>query len=217
MKKGLLICFMGIDGSGKTTLAKKLAAELTKHNIKCEYLWWLEAENSVLRRILRFLDRSSNEKISKNNVYNPRKSINFFMLIYLYLVLLDYLRQLISRVWLPINLGKVVVCDRYIYDTIIAFSIEFNYSQRKFQRMFKLFSSLSPKPDIFFLVAVPEDVAFKRKDDIPSIESLSKPMAMYTKLGKQMNVKVIDGTKNLEELNSFIWEEVIEYMGESNG
>lgn len=214
MKKGLLICFMGIDGSGKTTLAKKLAEKLTKHNIKCKYLWWLEAENSVLRRTLRFLNHPSNEINRKSKLYNPRKSTKFFMLIYQYLVLLDYLRQLISKVWLPINLGKVVICDRYIYDTIIAFSIEFNYSQRKFQRMFKLFSSLSPKPDIFFMVDVPNDVAFKRKDDIPSIESLSKPITIYKELGKQMNAMVIDGTRNLEELNSYLWEEIVGYMEE---
>jgi dTMP kinase len=207
---------MGIDGSGKTTLAKKLVEELTKNNIKCKYLWWLEAENSVLRRTLRFLNHPSNEKSSKIKVYNPRKSPNFFMLIYQYLVLLDYSRQLISKVWLPTRIGKVIVCDRYIYDTIIAFSIEFNHSQKKFQRMFKLFSFLSPKPDIFFLVEVPDDEAFKRKDDIPSIESLSKPITIYKELGKQMDAKVIDGTKKLEELNSLIWEEVIRYMGESN-
>ena len=214
MKKGLLICFMGIDGSGKTTLAKRLVEELTKHSIKCGYLWWLEAENSVLRRTLRFLNHPSNEKSGESKLYNPRKSPNFFMRIYQYLALLDYLRQLISKVWLPINLGKVVVCDRYIYDTIIAFSIEFNYPQRKLQRMLKLFSSLSPKPDIFFLVDVPEGVAFKRKDDIPSIESLSKPMAMYRELGKQMDVKIIDGTKNLKELNTYLWEEIVGYMEE---
>ena len=100
---------MGIDGSGKTTLAKKLAGELTKHNIKCEYLWWLEAENSVLRRTLRFLANLFGKNGSKSKVYNLGKGSNFFMSIYQYLALLDYLRQLISKVWLPINIGKVVV------------------------------------------------------------------------------------------------------------
>lgn len=210
---------MGIDGSGKSTLATNLYNSLLKYNIKCEYLWWLEAENSVLRQSIRFLSNTISGSKKKLNTYNPSdhnpiKDHSSFMELYQYIVLFDYIRQLLVTVWLPLKLGKIVICDRYIYDTIIAFSLEFNYSQEKFQRLFRLFSFLSPKPDLFFFVDVPENVAFSRKNDIPSPEYLSKPRSIYFQLSEIMNAKKIDGTLNLNILNEIVSNETMKIVGE---
>lgn len=210
---------MGIDGSGKSTLATNLYHFLLKCNIKCKYLWWLKAENSILRQSIRFLSNTIRGSKKELNAYNPLdhnsiKHNSSFMTLYQYVVLLDYIRQLMVTVWLPLKLGKIVICDRYIYDTIIAFSLEFNYSQEKYQRLFKFFSFLSPKPDLFFFVDVPENVAFSRKDDIPSPEYLSKPRSIYFQLSEIMNAKKIDGTMNLDILNEIVSNETMKIVGE---
>ncbi len=215
MKRGTLICFTGIDGSGKTTLSKYLVEEMSKQRIKTKYLWWLEAENSIFRKFLRFIGHRGKNREKQN--YNGAKKIVKFPIIgaaYQYFVLLDYLRQTIFKVSLPLIFGEVIVCDRYIYDTIIAFSIEFDYSEEKFQRMLKIFGHLVPKPDILFLIDVPTNVALQRKKDIPSIEYLSKPKKMYAELTKQTDVEIIDGTKSLEELKEILQSKVMKYMTE---
>ena len=38
-KKGILICLIGVDGSGKTTHAKALVGELWAQHIKSRYVW----------------------------------------------------------------------------------------------------------------------------------------------------------------------------------
>ena len=39
MKKPILICFVGIDGSGKTTQAKELFSWMQSEGIKAKYVW----------------------------------------------------------------------------------------------------------------------------------------------------------------------------------
>ena len=38
-RKGNFICFIGIDGAGKTTHAKALAKIMEKNGVKCKYMW----------------------------------------------------------------------------------------------------------------------------------------------------------------------------------
>jgi dTMP kinase len=212
VKKGIIICFMGVDGSGKTTLAKGLEKELSRTGYKCRYLWWLSAEQSIVRKALRFFARPASntpETPAIKSTYFPEgKKPSLFVSMYQYLVLLDYTGQLFYKVWLPKKLGNTIICDRYIYDTVLAFSIEFGYDDKKFSRLFDFFYRLSPKPDVFFIINIPLEVAFSRKNDIPSVDFLRKPDIMYKDLGKKLNAKQLDGTRNIEQLNALVLEEI---------
>lgn len=52
MAGNMIICFMGIDGSGKSTLSKKLVVALQEKGYDVRYTWWLEAEQSLLRTFI---------------------------------------------------------------------------------------------------------------------------------------------------------------------
>lgn len=196
---------MGIDGSGKSTLSKMLVDNLVNRGVKCRYLWWLEAENSAIRRTLKVLfpDRTkgglkSSEKIPEG----------FLAYLYQGIVYVDYLRQLILHVSMPLRAGDTIICDRYIYDTPIAFAAEFGYSESRLKRTIRLVRRLAPEPDAFFLIDVPPEIAFKRKADIPSAEALARPRSMYLDIAKDMNAIVIDGTKDLDSLSLLVLESV---------
>ncbi len=205
MKRGRLICFMGIDGSGKSTLSKMLRDNLVNRGVKCRYLWWLEAENSVIRRTLKklFSDRSKGGLKSSAKI-----PTGFLASLYQGIVYIDYLRQLFLQVSMPLWAGYTIICDRYIYDTPIAFAAEFGYSESRLNRALRLVRRLAPEPDAFFLIDVPPEIAFKRKADIPSVESLARPRSMYLDIAKDMNAIVINGTRDPDSLSRLVLENV---------
>jgi dTMP kinase len=208
--KGSLITFTGIDGSGKSTLTKMLVQRLKKEGIEAEYLWWFSAENSIFRRTIRFISTSrktghSESKKGKLPKSSPVKKL------YQFLVLMDYQRQTVFRVWLPLISGKNVICDRYIYDIVTSFAMEFHYSEHDAKKLMTLLLKFSPKPDCAFFVDVPVEVAIQRKSDIPSIEHHKELRKIYLNLIKN-DMTVLDGTANLEELNNIIWEQVRDHI-----
>lgn len=207
--KSLLITFTGIDGSGKSTISKALVEKLKTSNIDARYLWWFEAENSLFRRILRNFSGQKNEKKTVKKKKLPESS--FIKTLYQYMVLLDYQRQTIFKVWLPLYLGKTIVCDRYIYDIVVSFAMEFGYSKEKAKEMLSFLRSISPAPDIEFYVDISPQIALSRKNDIVSLEHHTELRRWYLDLVAE-NMIVLDGTKSLQELNALVSEHIERLM-----
>lgn len=192
MKKSILICFLGMDGSGKTTLSRYLHEELKKRNYNVSYIWWLEGENSLFRKFLRKFKRFSNSAHSSKvgqTGYSGKRDIQIvtklFRAVYPKLVLIDYLKFGIIKVWLPIvvNKSKLIILDRYIYDVIMAISKEFRYPYSKMVKILKIYSKLLPNPDLIFIVDVPPEVAYSRKkEELHTIENARKIWKNYQDL-----------------------------------
>lgn len=185
MKKDLLICFMGTDGSGKSTLSRYLYEELKKRNYNVSYIWWLEGENSLLRRLLRRIGKSKYSNLGSNakgsNAPGKDKSITtkIFRILYPRIVLLDYLKFGIIKAWLPkiMGRGKVIIFDRFFYDVVLAISEEFDFTDARRERLFKIFSRLLPNPNLIFVIDVPPEVSYLRKKE--EIKSVGNAKAMW--------------------------------------
>jgi len=189
MKKGIFICFIGIDGSGKSTLSGYLFEELKKSGYNVSHTWWLEGEDSLLRRVLRRIGKSKhlnlkcNDSASSSKMTHKDKPITtkIFQILYPRIVLLDYLRFGIVKAWLPKKMhSKVVIFDRYIYDVVLGLSKEFNFKGAKRERLLKIFSKLLPSPDLIFVIEVPLEVSYlRKKEEIKSIEKAKRIWEEY--------------------------------------
>jgi len=216
--KGFLVCFIGIDGSGKTTLSKDLVNSLNKREIKCEYVYG-RLSPFILKPFILIGDliflRDRNALKNYQEYFNTkRKAIekhSFLSRIYQQILLLDYSLQIFFKVKIPLIFGKNIVCDRYVYDTVITdLSVDMNYSKDKVMKLLNNLLHFFPEPDIIFLIDVPEEVAYHRKSDVPSIRYLKERRGMYLELGKEYGMMILDGTKNLEELKDLIQKKVLE-------
>ena len=180
MNSVFIIYFAGIDGTGKTTLARYLFDELRKRNYNVQYIHWLNGENSQLRRFLRRIIKSRCPRLASypngSNTTTKRSTpfiTKIFLVAYPTTVLLDYLRFGMIKLWLPKTIGrnKVIVLDRYMYDVILAISKEFHFSDSRKKKLLDVFSKLLPHMDLIFYIDVPPEVSYiRKKDEIKSVQ-----------------------------------------------
>lgn len=216
--KGFLICFTGIDGTGKTALSKELVELLNKKGVKCRYVYGrltpfilkpfiLIGEWIFLRGKNAFEDYSQ----YSNRKRRALEKHSFLSRTYQQILLFDYAIQIIFKVKLPLIFGKNIVCDRYIYDTVITdLSVDMNYSKEKVISLLDNLLRFFPPPDIAFLIDALEKIAYRRKDDTPSIDYLKERRERYLDVGKEYEMVILDGSKSLEELKNSVQKEVFE-------
>ena len=175
--KGMLVCLTGIDGAGKTTLAKALTHSMKDKGIDAVYVY--NRFKPVLMRIIFLLGKPL--FLHKENIFKDYKKYsiskkNLFknpgvLLFYRCMVFCEYSIQVIIKTNIRLAMGKVLVCDRYIYDTIINdLAVDLGYSQEKVLKELNWYFRMFPTPDIAFFIDIPEEIAIKRKNDIPSID-----------------------------------------------
>lgn len=207
-KKANIICFCGIDGSGKTTLAKNLAKNLKKKGIELNYVYGRH-QPVILKPFIYLGSKLFFNKKNKFEDYkgysNKKKSAiqkhTLLFKIYTNILLFDYYWQIMFKVKIPVMLGKNLVCDRYIFDTIITdLAIDMDYSKEEIKSKIEKWFYITPEPNISFLIDTPEDIAFNRKDDTPSIDYLLERRNIYMEIGKEYDMVILDGTSDLEEL-----------------
>ena len=109
-------------------------------------------------------------------------------------------------------LGRTVICDRYVYDTVMndipRVDDDFEHLKRLIEKCFRI----APEPDLIFLIDLPEEIAYQRKDDTPSISYLEERREMYLDIGKKYGMIILDGNKDLAELKEQVQKEVVEYI-----
>ena len=210
-RRGILLCFTGIDGAGKTTLARHLAKTLNQKGVKFHYVYgryrpiisapFLALGRSTLLRDKDIFKDYKGYTQSRRKLFRKRLPRVLFQ----NLLLFDQFLQIMFKIKVPLMLGRNIVCDRYAYDTIITDImpvIDLNRSLEEMLTVIKSHLSLLPKPNLIFLVDVPEEIAYQRKADVPSIEYLRERRQVYLDVGRKFGMSVLDGTRELELLKS---------------
>ncbi|MFZ0010298.1 MAG: hypothetical protein WAL97_00105 [Halobacteriota archaeon] len=225
MKDTVVIYFMGMDGSGKSTLSSYLYKELQDRSYNVERVWWLEYENSVFRRLLRRLGRTSVLRFSPRpndlESFGRRKdrlTYKLFKALYPRLVLFDYVLFGMRKVWIPKKTGqkKILIFDRYIYDVVYSLSQEFGYAEPTRVALFRVFGRVLPIPDKIFMIEIPPEIAFSRKkEEFRSIKSAQALWQNHQELFRAVDRSfpgksvIIDNTRDIENAQQEILEEAL--------
>jgi thymidylate kinase len=172
----MLICFIGIDGSGKTTYSKKLQSSLNKY-YSCEYLHFDTIFAGNLMNIIAKID-NPNKNSSLNDItsYSEKNKRGFLKLFSMYIwalvLLLDdfifYIKKLLFR------RRSVIICDRFFYDTAITLT----YSGVKASLVFFIYQKVFPKPDLVIFMDIEPIIAYNRKKE-DSLDYLKEKRELY--------------------------------------
>ncbi len=213
---GALICFIGIDGSGKTTQAKMLVNWLSSQGYRPLYVWSrgevLQIRQVFLRLGRRALGTSEREIANNKNSYREYQSKKSRLLhnpvvraLWSTTTQFEHIAQINRDIRGKIKDGNVVVCDRYFWDSAIDMAILNNKKSEWLpNRMNRMLWNLVPKPMATFFIDIPPEEALKRKDDIPSLEYVKRRVDMYRYLSTCLPVTVIDGVDDPASISALV-------------
>jgi hypothetical protein len=127
-KQGSLIVFSGMDGAGKSTQIELLLERLRREGRNPVYLWSRGGYTPLFEKLKSLLRRLPGRAVPPSG-HNPARAQAFgkgwVRRTWLVLALLDLLRVYGVQVrWLR-RRGRPVVCDRYVWDTLIDFLLTF--------------------------------------------------------------------------------------------
>jgi dTMP kinase len=207
----LLVTFSGPDGSGKTQHARTLLKSMGCCGLRTGYYWSRIETSSLIRfgsGFVKTLTGNKREQKEKRPggagrqdwLRNPLRRF-----LWSYTVAIDMILSYLLHVRLPLLMGKIVVCDRYVFDAAaeIAGSLPPDDSINRWAT--KLMLSLAPKPDVAYLLDIPEDICAQRKDEDTDPDYLRRQRVVYMELARRYHLRI----KNTDGEFSAIADEIV--------
>lgn len=220
-QRGLLVCFIGIDGSGKTTMANYTAESLNLNGKPFKYVYarFLPFLVKPIWALARLLFAGGKNIVENYSDYTTEKKTRLKNPLYkkahLFLVFFDYFFQMFFKVELNKALRRNLVCDRYVYDTVVTdLAPDLGLSTDEMLDLIDFSFRFLSKPEIVFWVDVPEEVSLSRKNDILAREYLTERRAFYNILSEKYQFIELDGTQSLDELKGDIENYLQNYLKE---
>ena len=193
VRKGYLICFVGVDGSGKTTHAKSLANFLVQKGFSCMYIWGafrpiLSYPFFVLTRMLGYWKETKRDAYTDPLEFAPKQFRQKLGRVWRFFIFIDFqIKALVIGIFLACK--NLIICDRYVYDILMELQLSKLYN-RGFGN---LLCRTVPKPLVTFLLDVPEKVAATRRP--MTIENLSAKRETLKNMAKIYNFVIVNSTK----------------------
>jgi thymidylate kinase len=206
-----IIYIAGIDGSGKTTLAKNLETTLQKKDSRVRYFYArhfpilmkplkILARGTLLRRTSEFGNYEGYVATKKSQSHKHR----WLARVYAFAWLLDYCVITYVRLLPHMIARHTLILDRYFFDVAINISITLDMSEDEFLRLLDATAKLYPSPDAVFFLDLPAEVAFRRKTDIQSVQYLEERRERYLSLVKKHHWIIVDACASPEQVERVV-------------
>lgn len=244
----MIICFNGVDGSGKSSQARRLVERLSQAGYPAVYVW-CGGESSLTRPLTRLaqqalggpqlwggpqsragqavarLGRRLSGASAAAEAPAPA-TIGAQYRGYLSTTRRLFRRPLVRGAWLNVALAehaaeiwratlpallgrRIVICDRYIYDTILGVAVLAGGDAAKLPRLLRHPLARSvPRPSAWFFLDIAAGEALRRKDDIPDPAFLEVRVPLYRAAAAALGMQVIDATAPPEAIGEEIWRSV---------
>lgn len=205
-----VIILCGLDGSGKTTQAKKLVGYLEEKNLKCEYLW-IRYPN-VLSLPFAALVRAMGMSVYPIGIDRKKAGIksleNHNLLKKLWKRIFFFDLKLITfyKIKQKITKGKILVIDRFVIDSLVDLSIATG-NESIIEEMLSQFLGIIPSKSKIFYISIEPKTSFERNHE-ENIETLQKRQKLYLKIVNKIDIITIDGNKSIEQIHTEILDKL---------
>jgi thymidylate kinase len=212
---GAIISLSGFDGTGKTAHADALVEVLRVCEIKASYFWSRGGSTglpSAISRLVHSLPwrRRATPPLA-DSVTRRRAKLNnpLVRFAWSWLVAIDQIGTYTLRVRLPALLGRVVVSDRYVYDTAVEMDASLPKEARWSRLAIRTLLKLAPAPDLGYVLDLSPETAQERKTDEVWHAEIDAERRRYQALAGQHGLRVLSTEGGFAESNDLLLREVI--------
>jgi thymidylate kinase len=209
-----ILTLSGLDGTGKSSQAEKLLTRLATEDMKAGAIWnrWKPFLSlpivKLARRTLspvkeaRTADYSNFTEAKKKKMESPLKKK-----IWQTMVWSEYSLQVRFRLLTHGWPFRGMICDRYVYDTLVDMAVNFSVSPGELESLCgNSLLDLFPVPVQAILIDIDPETGARRKDDGTPVNYLSDRRQLYLEMARITGAIVIDGTKTIDEISDEIWD-----------
>lgn len=209
-----LVVLSGLDGTGKSTQARILAEGLRENGIRSATIWnrWEpKLTGPIVSLARRVISRSSDAPTADYERFTAGKRRRmrspFRRALWQAMVWGEYAGQVHGRLRRA-GIGRgVVVCDRFVYDTLVDIAINFSLGPDELDRITgHPFLSLFPRPQLVFIIDIDPETGARRKSDGTPPAYLADRRPLYLAVAKRANAIVVDGNRSIDEVAAAIRE-----------
>ena len=209
----MIITVSGLDGAGKSTQTDKLIQRLEQEGFKTRYVWARGGYTpgfEMFKRSLRFIFQKKLPPPGHSHARDRGLKFPIIQRIWLFAAIVDLIVLWGLYVRICSFFNVIVVCDRYIDDTLLDFRKNFPSSNVEESVMWRVLKCFSPSPDHSFLFWIPVELSLKRSIDkgepFPDsrevlawrlsayMDSATFPLKKYTRIDGQATIAKISQT-----------------------
>jgi len=186
-----MIYFFGPDGSGKTTHADLVAASLRRRGYK---VWRtsIKQHHTIAYLLLKLISMGS-YNLQTFSYYGFREDITYKIRKPWKIVeFLGLIPALLYRVYIPMLMGYILVCDRYVLDTLVTLSFFLKDPKIISGSLARILLKLIPKNSLLvYFDAETKTIKARKQDEPLSIELITYYRYMYAFLSRLYNLDVV--------------------------
>ncbi len=207
--RGLLVSLSGLDGSGKTTVAKRITSTLEASGFRAVRFWahrqaWLRTRagpdvglsvmyESLWKRLGRRMEDFEDHAWAK--------------FAYDVVTLIDsvYVQWRLFRL---LTRNTIVLCDRYVAD-VLCYLRSWGPMRETVEG---LLIALSREPDLALLFDLPPRVALERKQE-NSLAQLERFASEYARLATLLGLEPVDASRSQDDVQDEVWRKMSDRLG----
>lgn len=207
-QKPMFICITGIDGVGKTTHVNLILEHLRNKGIKCQYKW-LRFHHLLSLPLLAFCRVAGYTRLStlggtQKCSYHEFYRSKLISAIYPWILLIDTAIFTTLKVYMPMRFGTTIVCDRFVYDTLIDVAVATKNHEIHNKTVGKLFLKLIPKDAKIIMVSLDKTHIYSRREELKEDTTFNERYELYQNFVNFFDIDTIDNTGEIRKVNKSI-------------
>jgi thymidylate kinase len=207
-RRGILVAFSGVDGSGKSTQVDLLEESFEKVHIPVLRIRsrWRPVLSLPLLVVMRRLGYARVHRAGGVYIVETRlPSRGGLTSLWCVLTQVENIVKTGVKLVFPLLLGRTVICDRYSLDMLVDGMAGLHDTPGYTRLGFRLLRLL-PRPNFAFYMDIDPEVAFRRKPDLPGLEDYVERLRLYRELSSSWGVAIVNARMSADMIHRKVWK-----------
>jgi len=200
MHKPRFIYITGCDGTGKTTQARLIMERLRAEGVEPVHRWlrYPFLLSVPLLAYARWRGYSWYEKSGdvRHGYWDFRRS-PLLQIFLPWTLLLDALLTALIKVYLPLALGRTIVCERFVLDMLVDMSVAFGDSELYRRLPGRLYPLLLPRRSAIAILDLDAETVRDRRKDLRIDWRLDTKLNTYRRLANTLQLPLLANSDSI--------------------